>query len=118
MFLQLNHQQLEVFKTTRVFVKECYELTNRLPQEERYNLTSQIRRAALSVHLNLAEGSSRKSEAERKRFFEISRGSLIEVDTALDIIFDLGYISIDELKSIESSLSSSFKLLSLLIKKV
>jgi four helix bundle protein len=48
--------------------------------EERFALAQQIRRAALSVHLNIAEGCSRKSETERKRFFEVSRGSIIEID--------------------------------------
>jgi len=47
-----------------------------LPSEEKYNLTQQIRRAGLSVKLNIAEGSSRKSESERKRYYEISRGSI------------------------------------------
>jgi len=117
MFLQLNHQNLEVYKVTRVFVKECYNLTNILPSQERYNLASQIRRAALSVHLNLAEGSSRKSIQERKRFFEIARGSLIEVDTALDIVLDLGYCSKENFYQLQPVLLSSFRLLSLLIKK-
>ena len=53
-------------------------------------MIQQIRRAALSVVLNIAEGCSRKSEAERKRFFEISRGSLIEIDAAFDIANELG----------------------------
>ena len=48
-------------------------------------MTSQIRRAALSVHLNIAEGASRRSELERRRYYEISRGSIIEIDAALDM---------------------------------
>ena len=117
MFLQLNHQKLEVYKATRRFVSECYRVSKLLPTEERYNLVSQIRRAALSVHLNLAEGASRKSLAERKRFYEMSRGSIIEIDTALDIIFDLQYCTTEEMKPIGESLLHSFKLLSLLINK-
>jgi four helix bundle protein len=57
----------------------------KFPVEEKFGVTSQIRRAALSVHLNIAEGASRKSEAERKRYYEISRGSVIEIDAALDM---------------------------------
>jgi four helix bundle protein len=117
MFLQLNHQKLEVYKSTRDFVNECYKLTRALPAEERYNLVSQIRRAALSVHLNLAEGASRRSLAERKRFYEISRGSIIEIDTALGIVFDLKYCTTAELQPTGDSLLRSFKLLSLLINK-
>jgi four helix bundle protein len=117
MFLQLNHQNLEVYKATRRFVIECYSASKLLPSEERYNLVSQIRRAALSVHLNLAEGASRKSLAERKRFYEISRGSIIEIDTSLDLVVELGYCSKEQLDSLGNSLLDSFKLLSLLINK-
>ena len=74
MFLQLNYQKLAIYSASRLFVADCYKLTNYFPAEEKFGMISQIRRAALSVHLNIAEGSSRKSEAERKRYFEISRG--------------------------------------------
>ncbi|HSR40096.1 MAG TPA: four helix bundle protein, partial [Phnomibacter sp.] len=84
MFLQLNHQKLFVYSEARLLSKHCYQFTKTLPPEERFNLVIQIRRAALSIHLNLAEGASRKSLAERKRFYEIARGSAIEIDAALD----------------------------------
>jgi four helix bundle protein len=93
MFLQLNHQTLDIYAVSKSFVRECYKSTKELPTEERFNLCSQIRRAALSVHLNIAEGCSRKSEVERKRYFEIARGSLIEVDAALDICEALSYLT-------------------------
>jgi len=93
MFLQLNHQKLDVFKSSKVFVLECYKLSKALPVEEKFGMISQIRRAALSVYLNIAEGASRKSEAERKRYYEIARGSLIEIDAALDIAKELGYLA-------------------------
>jgi len=115
MFLKLNHQKLEIYAIARQFVKECYIATNQLPQEEKYALTQQIRRAALSVHLNIAEGSSRKSGAERKRFYEIARGSIIEVDAVLDIAYDLGYCSQESLESLGSILIKCFKYLSGLI---
>jgi four helix bundle protein len=92
MFLQLNHHKLEVYKASREFVFEYYRFTKILPDEEKYAMASQIRRAALSVHLNIAEGASRKSETERKRFYEIARGSIIEIDAAMDIANDLKYI--------------------------
>ena len=76
MFLKLNHQKLEVYQSSRTFVFECYKLTRQLPADEKFGMISQIRRAALSVHLNIAEGASRKSEVERKRYYEISRGSM------------------------------------------
>ena len=69
MFLQLNHQKLDLYKVSRSFVLEYYKLSKQLPADEKFGMISQVRRAALSVHLNIAEGSSRKSEAERKRYF-------------------------------------------------
>jgi four helix bundle protein len=79
-------------------------------------MISQIRRAALSVHPNIAEGCLRKSIVERKRYFEISRGSLIEVDAALDIAGDLGYCSMASLSDLGKYLIDCFKMLSALIK--
>ena len=75
-------------------------------------MITQIRRAALSVHLNIAEGSSRKSEAERKRYFEIARGSVIEIDAALDIAFDLKYLDEPQTESLGKSIVDCFKILS------
>jgi four helix bundle protein len=91
MFLILNHQQLDIYKTTVQLVGECYQLTKYFPNDERFGLVSQLRRASVSVHLNIAEGASRRSDIERKRYFEIARGSVIEIDAALDIIKTLGY---------------------------
>ena len=91
MFLQLNHQKLDVFAVAKAFTLECYRFTKLLPSEERFNMIQQIRRAALSVCLNIAEGASRKSGIERKRYYEVARGSIIEIDAALDISAELKY---------------------------
>ena len=90
MFLKLNHQKLEIYLVSRELVFECYKVTRQIPPDKRFGMITQIRRAALSVHLNLAEGSSKRSIGERKRYFEIARGSVIEIDAALDVAFDLG----------------------------
>ncbi len=66
----------------------------------------------MSVHLNIAEGSSRKSEAERKRYYEISRGSVIEIDAALDIANDLNYLTNFNSEKLGESMIKSFKMLS------
>jgi four helix bundle protein len=116
MFLKLNHQKLQVFTTSKEFVFECYRVSKALPPEERFGMISQIRRAALSVHLNIAEGSSRRSEAERKRYYEIARGSVIEIDAALDIANDLGFITAIDTKLLGEKMISCFKLLTGLIK--
>lgn len=70
-----------------------------------------MRRAVLSVHINIAEGASRKSEAERKRYFEIARGSVIEVDAALEIAFQLDYIKQVEIEKLGILTVDCFKML-------
>lgn len=110
MFLILNHQKLDAYKASRKLTAECYRFTKSLPIEEKFSLVSQIRRAALSVHLNIAEGSSRYSKIERKRFYEIARGSLIEIDAAFDIAEDLGYFDDYSKTALEKSMKDSFGL--------
>ncbi len=116
MFLQLNHQKLDVYSCSKQFVLECYKLTKVFRSEEKFSMCSQIRRAALSVHLNIAEGASRKSDVERKRYFEISRGSIIEIDAALDVAYELKYLENYNTENLSSSMINAFKLLSGLLK--
>lgn len=111
MFLQLAHTKLDVFKASKAFVVECYKITQTFPSDEKFAMISQIRRAALSAHLNVAEGCSRKSPQERKRFFEISRGSVIEVDTAMDVAVDLSYCSPADVQVLGEKLIKTFKIL-------
>ena len=118
MFLELSHTQTDVFIKSRELMLECYKLTKQFPPEERYALAQQIRRAALSVRLNIAEGCSRKSGMERRRFFEIARGSVIEVDTAIGIAVDLQYISRVQAKCLGECIISTFKQLSALIRNL
>ena len=115
MFLKLNHQKLDIYIVSRAFVSACYKLTKRLPPEEKFGLISQIRRAALSIHLNVAEGASRRSGNERRRYYEIARGSVIEIDAALDIAGDLGYITDLDTSHLGQMLVRCFKILTGLI---
>ena len=116
MFLQLAHTKTPVFQESEKLTLERYRITKDFPPNERFVLVHQIRRAALSVHLNIAEGCSRKSETERKRFFEISRGSIIEVDTAIDIAYKLKYKSEEDLRPLGDHLVNTFKQLTGLIR--
>jgi len=111
MFLKLAHTKLEVFQSSKKLVLSCYRLTKQFPDDEKFGLISQIRRAGLSVHLNIAEGSSRRSKVERQRYFEIARGSVIEIDAALDIALCLNYCSEDGLQSTGFFIVETFKLL-------
>ena len=90
--LELQHKKLDVWKLSKTLIKEIYKLTASYPREEIFGLTNQMRRASVSITSNIAEGASRKSPTERKRFFEISRSSLVELDTQLEISLDLEYL--------------------------
>ena len=115
MFLQLNHQKLNIYNFSQAFVMECYKFSKHLPDSEKFGMISQIRRAALSVHLNIAEGASRKSEIERKRFYEISRGPIVEIDAALDIANGLEYLIQYDTAKLGEAMVTCFKMLSGLI---
>ena len=115
MFLKLNHQKLDIYIFSRAFVSECYILTRHLPEHEKFGIISQLRRAALSVHLNIAEGASRKSEIERKRFYEISRSSIVEIDAALDIANGLEYLKNHDMSKLGEEMVRCFKILTGLI---
>jgi four helix bundle protein len=91
MFLHLSHTKLNVYQSSKELILECYRLTTQFPNEEKFAMIQQIRRAALSVHLNIAEGCSRKSKAERTIYFEVARGSVIEIDSAVEIAHKLNY---------------------------
>lgn len=113
--LTLNHKKLEVWKKSIELVKILYKITERFPNKEIYGIVSQIRRAAISVPSNIAEGSSRSSSLERKRFYEIARSSLVEVDTQIEISKELNFLGIEEKNSIESISIEIFSMLSSLI---
>jgi four helix bundle protein len=115
MFLRLAHTRLDIFIVSRNLVSAIYRSIKSFPSDERYALTQQIRRAVVSVHLNVAEGCSRKSSSERRRFLEIARGSLIEVDTALSLAVELEYISTECLREEEELINRCFQMLSKMI---
>ena len=112
MFLNLNHKSLTVYSKIRELTKEIYKISNLLPAEERFNMVQQLRRAGLSVKLNFAEGSTRKSNLERIRYYEISRGSIVEIDAALETAVDLEYFKVEPLQQSGVLLNECFARLS------
>ena len=113
--LQLAHKNLEVYKIALNLVKEVYYVTKKFPKDEQFVLVSQLRRAVVSVCSDLAEGSARFSKTEKKRFYEISRSSLVEVDTQFEISLILEYLQKNEIATLEAYLESVFKMLSKMI---
>jgi|SRR6476469_4774820 len=116
MFLKLNHKNLDVYKHSIEFTIQAYAAAKQLPTDERFNMIQQIRRAALSVTLNISEGASRKSALERKRFFEISRSSLVEVDTAFEVANRLNYLTNINTESLNKSVNKVFSMLSVMLR--
>jgi len=94
-------RDLEAYKESKKLVKEVYRLLKKFPREEQYALCDQLRRAAISVTSNIAEGSGRTSIKEKVHFIEFSYGSLMEVLSQLDIATDLGYITVEEFNNFE-----------------
>ena len=87
------HQRLEAWQQSMNLVKKIYESTATFPREELYGLTSQMRRAAISIPSNIAEGAARETAREFLRFLYIARGSLAELETQALIARDLNYLA-------------------------
>jgi four helix bundle protein len=90
------HERLEVWRDSMDLVEAAYAFTARFPDVERYGLTAQLRRAAISVPSNIAEGAARRSTLEYVRFLSIARGSLSELDTQAQIAARLSYAPLNE----------------------
>lgn len=88
-----NFKELLVWQKSINFVTEIYEVTNDFSKDEMYGLTSQIRRASISIPSNIAEGNSRRSIADYLQFLKIARGSCAEVETQLIIAKNLKFIN-------------------------
>ena len=85
------HHKLLAWQMSRKLVKEIYTITERFPASEQFGLSAQLRRAAVSIPSNIAEGAARTSHREFHRFLGIARGSLAEVETQLFLANDLGF---------------------------
>jgi len=88
----MTHRDLDVWKNGIELVKKIYILTKDFPKEEIYTLTSQIRRSAISIPSNIAEGAARNSKKEFIQFLYIALGSAAELETQLNVAKELGYI--------------------------
>ena len=112
MVRKFSCEKLEVYEKARSLVSDIYSLQRDFPKEEMYGLGDQVRRAAVSITANLAEGSGRQSIKEKIHFIEISYGSLMEVFCELQIACDLGYIKEEQFKTIRGQFTDIAKMLS------
>ena len=110
-----NYEDLIVWQKAMGLVEEIYRLTQHFPREELYGLTSQVRRAAFSVPLNISEGQGRKSKKEFTQFLLIARGSIYELNTALLIAERLRYVSKEDYQKLRQRISEITRMTSGLI---
>ncbi|MBW2109196.1 MAG: four helix bundle protein [Deltaproteobacteria bacterium] len=112
------HKKLEGWKKAVGLTLKIYRLTNKLPDSEKFGLTSQMRRAAVSVASNIAEGAARNSKKEFVHFLFNAQGSLSELDTQILICKELGYVSEDDCCQVESDMETESKLIAGLIRSL
>ena len=112
------YRDLQVWQKGIELVKEIYLLTKQFPKEEIYGLSSQIRRASVSIPSNIAEGQARKHTAEFRQFLYIALGSLGEVDTQLEVAIQLSYLSQNDIPKAANLVLELRKMLYSLINKL
>ncbi len=106
-----DYKELDVWQSARKLVVAVYKFTSGFPKEEVYGLTSQIRRCAVSIPSNIAEGVGRNFAKETIQFLHISRGSIYELETQLIIAKDLGYLDDEKLNKLNELLTKTRMLL-------
>ena len=111
-----SYKELVVWQKSITLVKEIYKITSTLPENEKFGLISQMRRASVSIPSNIAEGWGRLSRKNYIQFLRISRGSLFELETQILITKELNYISDSEI--IENLIIEISKMLNSLIRKL
>ena len=111
-----KHHDLVAWQVSVELVGDLYRITETFPAKETYGLTSQIRRAAISVPFNIAEGAARTTKREFAHYLSMARGSLSEIDTQLTIAKTLGYVETDE--EAQQKLDRVFGLIGGLLKSI
>ena len=115
---QRPHKNLEVWKESIQLVKMIYRLCVNLPDDEKYGLKSQLKRASVSVAANIAEGAGRQSDKELLQFLSIASGSLSEIDTLFEIIVELELIDSKNMNEIINQINKVTALLNGLRKAI
>ena len=113
-----SFKDLIVWQRSMVLAVRIYRITQELPGSEQFGLTSQLRRAAVSVPSNIAEGYGRQSTGNYKQFLSISRGSLMEIETQIDICERLKYLAVSDTADIFKEIIEISKMLTSLISKI
>jgi len=112
------HKKLDVWQESVALATMVYQVTDKFPKSESFGLTSQMRRAVVSVPSNIAEGAARTSPKEFAQFLNIAGGSLSELDTQIEIARNLAYITTESKQALDDRISSISRKLAGLIRKV
>ena len=110
-----SYRDLEVWKRTLLLVADVYRVTRKLPADEKFGLTSQMRRASVSVTCNIAEGYGRSTRGEYLNFLSIARGSLYEVEALCEVCHALALLPTEDLTTIEQHVTTVRRMLRRLI---
>jgi len=106
-----SYRDLEVWQLAMTLAKQMYEITAAFPSDERFGLVNQMRRAAVSIPSNIAEGHARSSTAEFQRFIMIAMGSVAELETQVLLSLDLGFLNLDQQEQLMPKLDQIGKML-------
>ena len=107
-----GYRRLIAYQKAKEVVKRTYKLLKKFPVEERYAMCDQLRRAAVSITSNIAEGVNRYSVKDKSHFIEVAFGSLMEVSSQFEIAEELGYITVEDRMSIDELVKEDARLLS------
>ena len=107
----MKFKNLIVYQKSKELVKQVYALLKQFPDDERFALCGQMRRAAISIPSNIVEGMARLSTKDQSHFLNIAYGSLMELYAQLDIAHDLGYVSEDDFAKIEVNIDEIDKMI-------
>lgn len=113
---QKSFRNLVVWQVAKDLAIHTYKITDTFPQDERYNLVSQLRRSSYSIMANIAEGNSKESKKEKMRFFAIAQASLTETDCGIELATDLKIINTKQTEELNSLINRTGYLLRSLIK--
>jgi four helix bundle protein len=116
--MEKPHKKLDVWQAAMKSTAMIYKLTDRFPEEEKLGLVSQMRRAAISIPCNIAEGAARQGKKEFKNFVSMAQGSLSELDTQLDLSVLVGYLTRENVQEVAAELLRIDKMLSGLIRSL
>lgn len=111
-----SYRELIVWRKAMILVREVYTITQPFPREEKFGLTSQVRRAAISVPSTIAEGNGRHRRRDYMRFLLVARGSLQEVETQLLIAIDLTYLSPEAARPVMQLIDELSRMLTALVR--